>query len=119
MATRRRRTKDPAGDGWHVDRRINVSFLVVMGTQFALGVYAWAELKTDVKYVKENVESISTANKDVNKRLDVLTSLQTTMHFHTKSIETLESTLNSILEYEYRRRSRLNGRAQNNDEGSR
>ena len=109
MAARRRASSyDPAGDGWHVDRRVNVSFIVAMLFQFGMFVYAWAELRADVTYVKQAVSANQTNWGVANKRLEALTSLQTEMRFHSKSIESLEQTLTGILEYEYRRRSRLN-----------
>ena len=106
----RRRTYDPAGDGWHLDRRIPLALIFAVLVQFGIFVAAWTRLQGDVTYVHNSVTQIKQESREVNARLENLGQLRTEVKYLAQSMQRLRATVDSMLEYEYARRSRLNAR---------
>ena len=102
----RRRQYDPAGDGWHLDRRIPLALIFAVLVQFGIFVAAWTQLQNDVTYVKSSVSQIREDAKEVGKRLEHLTTLRAEVRYLAQSMQRMRATVDSMLEYEYQKRSR-------------
>lgn len=105
----RRRSYDPAGDGWHLDRRVPVGLLVAGLVQFAMFVFAWAELTADVRNVKEAVLSLTEELKESRGKLEVLPTYDVRITFNRDQHRQLEELVAELLRTAYKERSRVNG----------
>lgn len=63
------RRAQPPLEGWHWDKKVPISLIILMLSQFTAGIWAFADLKKDVELLK--AQSVVLHERDDKQQIDM------------------------------------------------
>lgn len=89
---------DESDRQWHLDKRVNVSIIVVLVAQAALGL-TWANrVSFDIDLVKQNQQEIQQALREQDRRVDTLSTVVTHIEGLREDIKKLTARFDLVIE---------------------
>lgn len=81
---------------WRIDKRIPLALVVVLITQIAVGVAAFTQVQSDVRYVRENVIDLKERLDIIDQRSAQVDGIKVEIRFLNKNLERMRTVLDKL-----------------------